>query len=81
MTETITRDGDIITINRQRETIEQIDLGVLQDELNSLQEMTKPETQEVLNLAKDGIIHPYYEPSRKLRIAEIEEILERYNGS
>ena len=74
--EKITRDGDIITITR--EIIQTIDLGELKRELESYKAESKPTDQEVLEMAKNGMVHPYYE--NQARIKFLEEEIKRWQS-
>lgn len=76
MSEKITRDGDIVTI--KKEVVEIVDLGALKAELASYEQQTKPTDKEVLEWAKDGLVHPYYEDMRRAK--EIREELEKWQS-
>ncbi len=72
----IIRDGDIITIID--EATQTIDLGELQRELDNLKTETEPADQEVLEMAKNGLVHPYYE--NQARIKFLEEEIKRWQS-
>lgn len=61
----VVRDGDVY---KKFSVVEEVfDPTPLKEELANL-EVPKPTNQEVINLAKQGIIHPYYDPNIQQRI-------------
>lgn len=64
MNETITRDGDIITI--KSEVVKTIDLGALKAELAELEAIEEPSDEEILALAKQGIVNPHYDLQQRI---------------
>lgn len=76
--ETITKDGDIVTITRNE--VKTINLGPLKEELSILEGMKVPSDKEVLTLGRQGLIHPYYEQYRQDRIAEINDELSKWQS-
>ena len=49
-----------------------IDLKAKREELEELKNITQPDDQEVLDLAKIGFVHPYYEKDKEERIKQLE---------
>lgn len=76
MSEKITRDGDIITI--KSEVTKVIDLAPLKAELAELEAIEEPSDEEILELAKQGMVHYFYDPARYDRMLQIEMDLNRY---
>lgn len=76
MTDTITRDGDIITI--KSEVTRVIDLAQLRAELESLEAEPEPSDEELLSCAKLGMAHPYYDPQRVYRIQQLREEIDQW---
>jgi len=52
------------------------DLKAIRQELKQLEEMPIPDDEVILDLAKEGYVHPYYEKYRKLRIEELKREVE-----
>jgi len=76
MADKITKDGDIVTITKT--VVEKIDLKPLKDELASLEAEKMPSDKEVLEMAKQGFVHPYYDTYRTQRIEQIEQELTKW---
>ena len=70
MTETITRDGDIITI--KSEVVKTIDLGALKAELAELEAIEEPSDEEILALAKQGIVNPHHDLQQRIDYLRLE---------
>lgn len=73
--ETIIIKDDIVTITKH--IVETIDLKPLKDEMASLKAIKAPSDKEVLEMAKQGIIHPYYEYNKD-RITFLENELAKF---
>lgn len=55
-----------------------IDLGSLKDDLEGLEAMVEPSDKEVLELAKQGMVHHYYESDKDIKISELEEEIAKW---
>ena len=64
MSKKITRDGDIITI--KSEVTRVIDLSELKAELAELEAVSEPSDEEILELAKQGIVNPHYDLQKRI---------------
>ena len=53
-----------------------VDIGSLRAALATLQNMPQPSDKEVLELAKQGEIHPYYDKMKLFDIAYLEREIE-----
>jgi hypothetical protein len=71
-------NGNIITI--RSETEETIDLGKLREQLSVLENMVPPTQEELLEIAQSGIVHPYYSPSRRNDIEELNRKISYYES-
>jgi len=76
MKETITREGDIITI--KRETAETIDIKKLQAEPAALETIAPPKDSEVLDMAKQGVVHPYYDLQKRAEKDVLKKEIEKW---
>jgi hypothetical protein len=79
MTETIKvlKDG---RIEITRETIQIIDLKELQKEIDTLKTIKEPSDEEVLEVARQGLVHDYYASDVNHKIVQLEEEIEKWQS-
>ena len=74
--EQVVIEGDVVKKYRVME--EKVDIGVWKEELEMLENMEEPDDGEVLDLAKQGLVHPYYDTYREERIKQIKDDLAKW---
>ena len=71
MAQTITKEGNIVTIETTTEEV--YDISALKEELSLLENEHQPTNEELIEAGKTGIQPFYYSPQRQFRIDWLKE--------